>query len=423
MDNSQPHLILVCYYFPPEQEIGGFRPFRFYKYLKRKGYQCHVITAAQPSRERSDDVIHVPDDHGAIWERHTQKPLSVLGYLELLIRKFFFPGKLGIMWSLKIAARCRKIIRAHPQQRFVILTSFPPLGVLLAGLIIRWREKQLWICDWRDPIDVDALHNNSSRLTLFLNRRLERWAFRDASAVIANVESAAAIWRSRYPQATEKIQVIYNGFDPDDALRARVIPPVPDKAILHAGQLYMGRNPNPIIASLIRLRRQQVPEVASVCLHQLGGFGYNSGLDSTAVNEAKREGLLKLMPQVSREDAQGMIAEAHGLLLLQPQSAIQVPGKLFEYICVGRPILALVPRLSAVEQILEKAGVPFVCVYSDEQAEDVDRKLVDFLRIPSEAAEYSDWFHKNFNAEYQTCQLSCIIDNLTRTERPLFPPR
>jgi hypothetical protein len=147
----------------------------------------------------------------------------------------------------------------------------------------------------------------------------------------------------------------------------------------------------------------------------MGNVGPNSGQDSVLLDEAKREGLLKLVPAVLRQEAQRMTAEAHGLLLLQPQSTIQVPAKLYEYICVGRPILALVPRSSAVEEILEKAGVRFVCVYTDDPPEDVDRKLVEFLRLPTQPSQYSDWFRDNFNAEYQAGQLSSIIEAIARS--------
>src|SRR5271165_1105997 len=167
MQKLKPHVILIAYYFPPGQEIGSLRPFRFYKYLQRTGYPCHVITASPQVEEGPDEVIYVPDDFRPIWDGQTKERLTWRGYTELLIRKFFFPD-LGIMWSLKAAAQCRQVLHAHPLSHFVVFSTFPPLGALLAGLIVRRREKIPWICDWRDPIYVDARLANASRLTLFL---------------------------------------------------------------------------------------------------------------------------------------------------------------------------------------------------------------------------------------------------------------
>ena len=56
MDQAKPHILIVAYYFPPGQEIGGARPYRFYKYLKRMGYECQVITASPQLDEHAADI-------------------------------------------------------------------------------------------------------------------------------------------------------------------------------------------------------------------------------------------------------------------------------------------------------------------------------------------------------------------------------
>ena len=408
MPTAKPHIILIAYYFPPAQEIGGFRPFRFYKYLKRMGYVCHVITATSPPVESPADVVYVPDNLRPIWEGAAKQRLSFKARVELPIRKLMFPGHIGIMWSIDVVARCRQILRDHPQDRFVLFTTYPPLGVLLAGLIVRLTRRIPWIADFRDPISglgVGLL----PRYARFWNHLLERLIFRTASAVVANAEGAATVWRSRYPGAQRKLHVICNGFDPEDTPGARELPPRNQKLILHAGALYHGRNPNIILESLARLRKEGKPDATSVSILLLGGADSKAGLDRALYDEAERDGWLELRPAVPRTESQRMMEEADGLLLVQPQSDVQIPGKLFEYICIGRPILALVPQRSAVEQILEKAGVPYVCVYADDKPEIVDRKILAFLGLPSAPTPYNDWFQNNFNAEYQTEQLAAII--------------
>jgi glycosyltransferase involved in cell wall biosynthesis len=408
MPKAKPHIILIAYYFPPAQEIGGFRPFRFYKYLKRMGYVCHVITATQPEDERPSDVVYVPDNLRLVWEGRTKQRLSFKAWIELLIRKLMFPGHIGFMWSIDVAARCREILHDHPQHRFVVFSTYPPLGVLLAGCIVHLRERIPWIADFRDPISglgVGIL----PRYALFWNHRLEAFVFRTANAVVANVEGAATVWRNRYPWAQQKLHVICNGFDPDDEPAARELPPRNQKVILHAGALYHGRNPNLLIESLSRLREQGMPEARSVSVLLVGAGDAKAGLDPALYDEAERDGWLGLRPAVPRRESQRMMEEADGLLLVQPQSNVQVPGKLFEYICIGRPILALVPQRSAVEQILERVGVSYVCVYADDETGVVDRKILAFLRLPSVPTPYNAWFRNNFNAEYQAEQLAAII--------------
>jgi len=409
--DAKPHLIMIAYHFPPAPEIGGLRPFRFRKYLQRMGYRCHVITASPQAQDCPADTIFVADELRAVWDEGPTGRLSFEAWQELLIRKAMFPGHIGFIWSRKVAARCEQLIRDHPRERFVVYSTYPPMGALPAGLLVRLREKIPWIADFRDPISGTAMELLSLR-GRFWNRLLEGFCFRNAEAVIANVEAAANVWRKRYPWAQRKLHVIYNGFDPEDVPQPREIPPREYKLIVHAGALYHGRNPNVIIESLARLRALGTSEAGSARILLVGWIDAKAGLNRALYDEAQRDGWLELRPSVPRNEAQRLMEEADGLLLVQPQSDTQVPGKLFEYIRIGRPILALVPRSSGVEQILQNASTPNVCIYGDEPHDVVDGKLLAFLRMPNTPTSPSEWFQSSFDARQQTEELAKIIDGI-----------
>jgi glycosyltransferase involved in cell wall biosynthesis len=413
VQQARPHVILIAYHFPPGPEIGGQRPFRFYKYLQRMGYPCHVITATAHPASGPANVLEVPDDLRALWEGTAGTKLSFEAYKELLIRKLMFPGHLGFLWSRKAAARSREIVRDHPGAKFVVFSTYPPMGTIFAGLLLRLREKIPWIADFRDPISgvaSDLVPANAR----FWNDRLEGLAFRFADAVVANAEGAAETWRTRFPRAAGKLQVIDNGFDPEDVPRAREIPPRTQRVIVHAGALYHGRNPNAILESLSRLRAQGVPEALSAQILLVGTVDHKAGLDRALFGEAQRDGWLELRASVPRSESQRVLESADGLLLVQPQTSVQVPGKLFEYICIGRPILALTPKASAVEKILRQAEIPHVCMYPGDEPAAADNRLLEFLRLPNTPAQSSEWFRRNFNAERQTARLAAIVDELAR---------
>lgn len=412
MGTQKAHIILIAYHFPPDSAIGGARPFRFYKYLKRMGYSCTVITASNQAADTADDVLVIPDSIGAIWAGEAKaERLSVSAHIERIIRRFVIPACTGVVWSVDVAASCREIIARHcPERRVVVYSTFPPLGALLAGLAVAVRDRSPWICDFRDPLGLATAVNLYSRFSRFAARSLEAMAFRTATAVIANTENLAAEWRDLYPWARHKLHVIWNGFDPEQQPKAGELPLRRQKVIIHAGDLYAGRNPNVILESLARLRTH-MSEARRVRIMLVGPVGYGAEIGTSLFEEGTRDGWLDLcLRQVPKEDAQRLTREADGLLLLQPQSAIQVPGKLFEYICIGRPILALVPKVSAVEYILRQAGVPYVCIYSNDDAPTADRKLSEFIQLPSHPVPFSAWFHEGFGAKQQTAHLSSIID-------------
>jgi hypothetical protein len=176
--------------------------------------------------------------------------------------------------------------------------------------------------------------------------------------------------------------------------------------------LYHGRNPNVIVESLARLRAAGTQEAAAVRVLLLGATDSKAGFDQALFGRAQRDGWLELRSQVPRAEAQRLLEEADGLLLVQPQSNVQVPGKLFEYMCIGRPIVALVQRASAVEDVLVKAEARHVCIYTNDSAEAADRKMLEFLRLPNTVTAPSEWFRSSFDARQQTAELAKIIDGV-----------
>ena len=185
--------------------------------------------------------------------RHRRAEKTFKAYQELLVRKIAFPGHIGIMWAIAAAARCHRLVRQHPDERFVVFSTYPPLGVIPAGLMAYLRDRLPWIADFRDPLGVGLGDEFTSGNQRFWNHQLEARVFRQASAVIANVEGAGEMWRKRYPRAARKLHVIPNGFDPEDVPTRAKFRGV-QKILLHAGALYHGRNPNAIVESLGRLR-------------------------------------------------------------------------------------------------------------------------------------------------------------------------
>src|ERR1017187_6096621 len=86
-------VVMLAYHFPPENSIGGARPYYFYKYLSEMGYRCYVITAADQGHHPNLDTEYVPDPFV------TSPRLGIGWQLERAVRKVLFPGAAGFQWS------------------------------------------------------------------------------------------------------------------------------------------------------------------------------------------------------------------------------------------------------------------------------------------------------------------------------------
>jgi hypothetical protein len=161
-----------------------------------------------------------------------------------------------------------------------------------------------------------------------------------------------------------------------------------------------------------RLAQEQRLKPDSLRVRLLGP----ANLDAIATELTVRlrgTGMIDFQPvQISREESRRITAESDYLLLLdvmEEGAGLQVPAKLFEYVLIGRPILALTIRGSSVERILSRSGIPYACLYPDLSEEDADALVLKFLSYPSDPATPSTWFMENFDARVQASLLSGLI--------------
>ena len=323
---------------------------------------------------------------------------------------------MGIRWAGNAARAARERVRAFRSEnsgaQFTIFATFPPLGTLLAGRQLSRAEGIPWIADFRDPMDgQQPARGKWWQRSAYL--ALERAMMRSARAVIANTDAAQDMLRKKYPAAIGKIHAIWNGFDPDDRLAA--LPRVSSdfRVLSHTGELYAGRTAAPILESIARLISRDRLAADGVRVRLVGDVEDGSLPDGAFLGRAHAQGWLELVPErITRQEALRIAQSSDYLLLLQSQSSTQVPGKLFEYLLIGRPILAYLQRDSPCGRVLARSGVPYRCVYTGDTAPIVDDTVAEFFRMPSAAVQASAWFAETFDVRRQTCALESVLQSL-----------
>jgi glycosyltransferase involved in cell wall biosynthesis len=242
-----------------------------------------------------------------------------------------------------------------------------------------------------------------------------------ATAIIANTDSARDRLARNYPAHRDKIHLIWNGYDPEEALSAMPIPARGYRVIVHAGSLYGHRHPSLLLASLDRLITRGALDPAGIRLRLIGEFYRHEPW----VQQSKFADLIRLGcvehtdGYVPAAEAIREMSEADFLLLLDLHDrgpGIQVPAKLFEYIQIGRPILAYTNRNSPVERILAKSGVRHVCVYPESNSDEMDAAVLRLLETPATADRSSEWFRQQFDGRAQTAALAGILDAVTAAD-------
>jgi glycosyltransferase involved in cell wall biosynthesis len=293
-----------------------------------------------------------------------------------------------------------------------VFSTSPPLSAHLAALQLKRNLGVPWIADFRDPLHPSD-ERPASRLQV--HSMLQSLLFERADAIIANTDVVGEQWGARYPRHREKLHVIWNGFDPEDVVSALPIPERPFKHLAHLGELYAGRHPGPILDSIQRLVAGGAVARGALRLSLIGTSSDAAIPNMDVLRSLVAAGIVEYVPTLIPRDAARLVArQADALVLLQPQSDSQVPAKLFEYIRVGRPVLAFIRRRSPVERILGRSGIPYRAIYPEDSPEQVDAKMLELLGLRHNPVSPSEWFVEQFDVRRQTQALSGIVNRLVR---------
>jgi hypothetical protein len=188
------------------------------------------------------------------------------------------------------------------------------------------------------------------------------------------------------------------------------------RVLAHVGEIYGGRHPGILLASLFRLIESGKLDPTRLRVRLIGPIDRATFPRRDILESLIAKGCVTVETGATsfREAGQSMM-EAHLLLLIDwvgEGSGRQVPSKLYPYLRIGRPILAITSKHSPVTRILEHSGVPFVALNPEDSDEAVDEKVRSFLQLPSEPTRASEWFWQNFNAERQVQYLAHLLERL-----------
>ena len=398
-------LLILAAAFPPENLSGSKRPFRFAKYLPPLGYEVQVVTACKDSGELGWNNVRIADPaRASVAVKRTSKWLQRL-------QRHLLPYNDQLPWIPHAIAAAEAIFHETPVG--AVLSTSPPVGSHFAAAELKRRHGIRWIADFRDPLYGNPWR--SRRFAWIYDMILEHYIVSNADAVIANTDTAGDALRRRYPSLARKIFVVWNGYDPDDNVEAGPIPSRDFRVVAHIGSLGGGRHPGLLLDSMERLCRGGLLDPRTIRLRLIGSMDPNeSWFNRPSCQSLVKQGCLEYTGKtVPEPEARRQMSEADFLLLLDLNNfgaSLQLPAKLFEYLRIGRPVLAFTSPGSPTEQILAKSGVPYCCLHPTDSSERIDGALGEFLRLPSTPAAASPWFWETFGAPSHAQMLADILD-------------
>jgi glycosyltransferase involved in cell wall biosynthesis len=381
-------VLIVTYYFPPAGGPGVQRWLKFVKYLPDFQFEPIVYVPQNPTYPIVDNglLAEVSDQltilKQAIWEPYglaslfskkkinnisagiipSNKKQSILEKIALFVRGNLFIPDARVFWVKPSVAYLREYCLSN--QIDTIITTGPPHSLHLIGLALQQQMGLKWVADFRDPWTTIGYHKALKLLPWAQrkHKRLEQQVLQAADAIIVT----SATTKTEFEALTSRpIDVITNGYDistePSLQLDTKF-------SLAHIGSLLSARNPIMLWEALAELL-QELPDLAQ---HLQLNF---IGTTSQEVKDALAHyGLAKYMQDfgyVSHQEAVRFQKESQVLLLIEidsPDTKLILPGKLFEYMVSGRPILAVGPAGSDFASIITETQTGAFFTYNQKAA-------------------------------------------------------
>lgn len=379
-------VLIITYYWPPSGGSGVQRWLKFAKYLPEAGWEPVIFTPENPDFDLKDEtlldevspnleVIKFP-----IWE-----PYQLLN--KLRGNKETHPGRVleqkeqGLIERAAIWLRANLIVPdprvfwVKPSVKFLkdlvesgqfqaIITTGPPHSMHLIGRGLKRKTGVFWLADFRDPWSqwefLDKLPMQS-----FVKKKhadLEKTVLNEADVVTT---ISPTFQKDLKKILNRKIDLLTNGFDPADIPSG--FSPVQKKSgqlnLVYSGIIDSIRNPMPLLKAMKEEFKPQNEKVS---------FTFVGRVSDQVREQIEADSWLKshvhLAGYVSHEEVFDFYEKADALILILTNTKNaqgNIPGKLFEYLSTGIPVIALGDPDGDSSEILIKSGAEKVISHSD----------------------------------------------------------
>lgn len=390
-------LLLLAYNFPPIGWSGVQRTLKFVKFLPKMGWKPLVITVENPSYRCIDQMTdkslekEIPKEVEVIriYEKKVKDQTDVFAksllkdlYGEDLDFLALFDGSLikelqdrllqnmrrfrqdllkpdpNVVWSYQSYLKACELIETRRID--AIMSTSSPYSAHLAALKLKKDYFLPWLVDLRDAWTFNPLFKKDPQsFEMRMHYIQEKNVLQNADHIVVVTKQTREIYRSKFPFVKDKISVLTNGYDEEDF---QVHPIVNSEyfTILHNGTIYpqsfsyLQRFFN-ALRSLVEKDRIFSSAFRFLCVGRL-----SEQVEGFLQSFFQKQGLsknLKVLPYCEHGKSLSYLMGSDLLLLLTAQGESMkswIPGKTFEYLRSQKPLIALVPEGSCVEEILRK---------------------------------------------------------------------
>jgi glycosyltransferase involved in cell wall biosynthesis len=392
VSSRKRRVLVVSFDFPPRRTSAVYRMTGLTRSLPKLGWQPTVLTIRSCGGNQEPKLLEkLPADVQVVrtpywridgWENRTHHAIKNAGGLRsmpgnqqlrsdryvrafgrLLRSTLYFPDT-SVGW---VPAGLSEALRLHRQQPFdAVYTTSPPRAASVIGLLLKTFRNIPWVCEYMDPWYPSQGP---------IRRKSEDWLqaqlIRKANRVVVMVPQHAEDLAQLFHVPSQKFAVVRNGFFEEDFAALAT----PQRDLLEPGRFHLSHfgtiyaeNAGEFFPALAELLRES-PELKNLLRVNIGGHPSEDVL--RWANEADLKEVVRLHGFTpDRADVLRMMRASDCLLLFwgRPDfSRLAVAGKTYDYLRVGRPILAVTCE-GGVKELIERGQAGMVVAPEDKEA-------------------------------------------------------
>ncbi len=381
-------VLLLSYYWPPSGGPGVQRWLKNAVYLREFGWDCVVITPAEPVASSTDESLlaEVPEDLQIIHTK-ARDPFRAYALLKGKKGKTASTGGIGITHNPGTIQKLMNYIRANffiPDARkgwnpflikaaqevlkteaiSAIISTGPPHSTHLAALELKKQFGLPWLADFRDPW-VNIFYNKHfprTKRTEVKDQALEDLVLKSADRVLTVSPGLAAEFTDR----AKTVDILNNGYDPKDL-------PEPSKqetekfSLAYTGNFKPNQNVQALWQALADIAQEDAHFAKDLQLDFVGN------IDPGVMESIERLGLagnLLAHGYQAHHYATQLMVDCSALIFIVPQTKdnhLILTGKLFEYLGSGSPMISIGPPQGNAAALIRETKRGETINYSDRE--------------------------------------------------------
>lgn len=405
-------VLFITYFFPPLGGAGVGRSLKFAKYLPSFGWQPIVISAAESVNYGKDYSLlkEIPKEIEIHRVGHREPKWKEWQYARTKLKiAFDFPDVFKT-WYSPTYREAKGILQEEKVD--LIFSSSAPYTSHFIAMKLKKEFNIPWVADFRDPWSGNDYLNLYYDKTLMQPlRKILTIKIKNAERKILNTADKTIVvsWHhgeqlcELHNVQKDKVEVITNGFDSSDFGAKDVYRIYPNKlTITGIGSFYWGYRE--LAIKFLDAVEEVDREIEVVFIGKGASDMQGVGKDN-----------LTCLPYITpKQKAIAFWSSSDFLLLFTlPSSTWHILGKLFDYLRLGKPILAIVPEDGDTARIIKEANAGFILSYDTEKMKDQLRGIFEKHRQGLLKNFQPDWeYISQFERKSLTQRVAGIFDEV-----------